>query len=334
MAEEPVKVPSGTVSIPGLGKVKSVYFYGGVAVVGVLAIVYYRSHQAGTSSTSTTPASSSTGTIGASDPYPSDGSVGNASDPNSVDPFTGVTYGDEATGYGSGGFGAGYGGGVGGLSTTSPNTGPGTFTTNGDWSQYAISYLVGQGMDSSTVTNDLGLYINGQPVTSAQEQVINDAIAIAGTPPVSGPGNHPPSINVAGSKTGTTKVVSVPNLKGMTTTAAVAKLKSVGLVAGAHATEAGTVNGQTPGPGVSVPKGSKVDLSVAPTGTNHGGNPPHLVKVPAVVGQSVSAAKATISKAGLTARVSGNRTSGTINSQTPGAGKSVISGSVVDLGVK
>lgn len=55
----------------------------------------------------------------------------------------------------------------------------------------------------------------------------------------------------------------VPELKGLTVSNAVAELVSKGLVAGPH-NDTGTVNGQTPGVGKVVARGSTVDISVTP----------------------------------------------------------------------
>jgi PASTA domain len=60
------------------------------------------------------------------------------------------------------------------------------------------------------------------------------------------------------------------------------------------------------------------------------------VKVPAVEGNRVETANAKLKKAGLVSHLSGPRTGGTayyVNSQTPGAGTMVASGSTVDLGI-
>jgi len=197
-----------TVKVPGIGQTKKIYVYAGVAAVGVFGIMWWRSRQSGssaaTSSASSAPASTDlTGSTG--DPYPPDGTTGNPSDPYSTDPSTGMTYGDEQAGYG--GYGSPYDTGYYDASTagggsTGPS-GPGGFTSNAQWSQYAEQYLIQTlGMGSATVGNALGKYITGQPVTADQEQIINDAVSVAGYPPVSGPGNYPPSIRVSGSKTG------------------------------------------------------------------------------------------------------------------------------------
>lgn len=199
---------SGNIRVPGVGEVKKGYALAGVAAVVVL-IIYTRSSggsglpsflggSTSTSGSGTAAATTPTATYSqygssSGDPFPWDGTTGNPSDPYSMDPNTGVTYGDEGnvsgTSYGGGGSGGGSGG----------SGGP-PFGTNAEWSQYAIAQLTGQGMNATTVTNALGSYIAGQPVDTAQEQTINDAIAVAGQPPVSGPGGYPPAIHVSGGK--------------------------------------------------------------------------------------------------------------------------------------
>lgn len=227
---------SGSVKVPGIGSVPKLAAYGGVAVVGVLAVIWYRDHKASSAAAAT---GSSAATVAAgNDPYPPDGTTGNPDDPYSTDPATGQTYGDESVGYAGtadeGGTGEDSGitgdafpwdgttgnpndpysmdpstgdtyGDEGEISGTGTggNTGPGTFTTNAAWSQYAQSYLTGTvGLDAETVSAALGAYIEGQPVTTAQQSIINQAIAYAGQPPVTGTNGYPPSINVSGSSSG------------------------------------------------------------------------------------------------------------------------------------
>lgn len=197
----------GTVDLPGVGKVKKTYALAGGGIVLVLAIVYLRKKSSSSSSSGTTGA--------AAGMYPPDGTTGNPQDPYSVDPATGQTYGNEASGaYGTGSYGAGSSyGGVAADTTTPTGNQPGPpFADNAAWSQYAIAQLTGQGMDSVTVTGALGAYLAGQQVSPAQESIINDATAVALQPPVTGPGGYPPSIRVSGSKSGVTS--SAPGLPG------------------------------------------------------------------------------------------------------------------------
>jgi hypothetical protein len=202
-------------------------------ILGVLgAIWWYRTRH--------TPAAPAAAAA-AADPYPPDGSTGDETDPDSTDPATGQTYGDEAGVTGAGGAasidpypwdgttgdagdpysmdpqtGATYGD-TGTAGTTAPGGPP--FSSNAAWSQYAIGYLTGTaGLNARTVTTALGAYLDGKPVTAAQEDIINDAIGIAGKPPVSGPGGFPPSIHVTGTKTGGRTTADNP-VKGLKVTA-------------------------------------------------------------------------------------------------------------------
>jgi hypothetical protein len=225
---------SGTVQVPGVGKLPKAAVGGGLAVVGYAIYKYRKDNAAGG------PAAAAAG----GDPYPPDGSTGDPSNLYSTDPATGITYGDEQLGYGAGGTG-----GIGAANQLDPYPWDGTtanaadpysmdpatgttygnegnfgssnvgsqaangppFTSNAAWSQYAINYLTATlGLDPGTVSGAIGAYIAGRPVTAAQEATINEAIAVAGPPPVSGPNNFPPSINVSGSKTGGTAVAHNP----------------------------------------------------------------------------------------------------------------------------
>ena len=183
------------IDVPGVGRVPKTAVYGGVAVVTLLVILHYRSVGA-------SPATASAAGAGA---YPPDGTVGNPADPNSVDPTSGITYGNE--GIGSGAVTSAYGlgggsGGSGGSDSSGGQQGP-PFTDNAAWSQYAENYLTSTvGEDAGTVSSALGAYLAGQPVTPAQRDIIDQAVGFAGNPPVTGPGGYPPSIRLASQPTG------------------------------------------------------------------------------------------------------------------------------------
>jgi hypothetical protein len=120
------------------------------------------------------------------DAYPWDGTYSNTSDPYSMDPATGQTYGNEGT--------------TGTSAGVTTGTGGPPFTTNAQWSQYVIQYFTADNFsDLAGMTTAIGNYLAGQAVTSLQQGYINDATAIAGQPPVAGPGNYPPSIRTSGS---------------------------------------------------------------------------------------------------------------------------------------
>lgn len=231
---------SGDVDIPKVGKFPKVAVVGGVA--GVIGLIIWQNHKNGQAAPAASP-------LGTGDPYPSDGTTGDPNDPYSLDPTTGVTYGDEAatgagTGYGGydvglgGGSGGGYGisavtdsypwdgtysnpndpysmdpgsgqtygneGAVGtsqGITSGTPSGPP--FSTNAQWSQYVLSYFSASD-NLQALTDAIGLYLAGQTVTAAQQALINDATAVAGPAPVSGPNGYPPSIKTAGSTGGVT----------------------------------------------------------------------------------------------------------------------------------
>lgn len=217
----------GDIKIPGTnGKVPKAAAAGGLVLTFALIWRYRTTHQ------------NSSTAAAAPGQYPADGTTGNPDDPYSTDPATGTTYGDEASGgnlAATGGVsGAGqagdafpwdgtynqpgdpnsldsnsgltYGndtgplGGASGGSGGSGQAGP-PFSTNAQWSQYAIAQLSST-VSQKNLTSALGLYLNGQKVTAAQKQLIDDAIAIAGQPPVAGHGGFPPSINAGEPSTG------------------------------------------------------------------------------------------------------------------------------------
>lgn len=182
-APPPGHAGKGHLNIPGIGKLPTWAVLGGVAAVLVLILRHRSSSSSAAAGTSTDPA----GNVGV------------------IDPATGYVYGSPedtaglatsaavSTPSGSGGSGGSVGDQV--------SNGP-PFTSNAAWSQYAVSVLEGNGYDAGTVTAALGLYLNGQPVTTAQQGDINAAIAVANYPPVAGPNGQPPGINVAGSVAG------------------------------------------------------------------------------------------------------------------------------------
>jgi hypothetical protein len=263
---------SGDVTIPGTHgkKVPKALAIGGVAVVGVLAAVWWRNNHSATG-TSTGAAATVTDSAGnvCSAVNPATGFCpGTAEDTNALN----------GTLNGAGGFGDGSGGDS-IIGTTTPDqvtNGP-PFTTNAAWSQYAVATLEASdsAIDTGALTDALGAYLNGGQVTAAQHVLINDALAVAGSPPVTGANGFPPSINVAGSisggGTGTTVVkVRVPNVVGMRTAEqAEPAIKAAGLVpslgGGFDAHAVNYVNSQTPAANTLVNQGSTVRLGSSRT---------------------------------------------------------------------
>lgn len=90
----------------------------------------------------------------------------------------------------------------------SPPTGPGGgastppagsgFTTNAQWSQAVISYMTSAGVvaDPAMLSGALGKYIAGQPVSSVEQSLVHQAIAVQGYPPVAGATGYPPAVRV------------------------------------------------------------------------------------------------------------------------------------------
>lgn len=177
----------GTITIPGIGKLPTWAVVGGIGLVGVLIIMHNRK-----------AASSSTGAAAAGTETDSAGNVG------TIDPATGFVYGSAEDTAALGGTAAAGGDAIsgGGASVGDQVTSGPPFTSNAAWSQYAVSILETSGYDPGTVTGELGLYLAGSPVTAAQRDDINAAIAVAGLPPVAGTNGMPPSINVTGSVAG------------------------------------------------------------------------------------------------------------------------------------
>jgi hypothetical protein len=151
----------GKVKLPGIGEVPKAAVWIGGAVVATAVVLYYRHQSAGG------------GAADQTDAFLPDGSI--------VDS--------------PGGDGGGGGGGGGG---DGPHEGP-PFTTNALWDQYVTAYLTNIiGLKRATVSAALAPYLAGAAVTVAQKDIIQQAIAAGGTPPVAGLHGHPPAITVKG----------------------------------------------------------------------------------------------------------------------------------------
>jgi hypothetical protein len=193
--------PSGTVKIPGFGQVKKrTAQIGAVAAVAlVVGYIYVRNRKGSAASSA---AAGGTVTDAA-------GNVCSALDPNSNycpgSPQDQAYYSNQS-GVLPGGSGSGIvgydqqGNPIYASSTPAPVIGPGSFINNAQWAQYAEQAMGSDGSD--TIAAALGKYITGGEVTTAQVTTIDEAIAIAGYPPVPGPGGKPPSINQVGDKSG------------------------------------------------------------------------------------------------------------------------------------
>lgn len=71
------------------------------------------------------------------------------------------------------------------------------YATNGQWVQAVVEYMVTHGLteEPSQLSSALGKYVTGAPATDTDVDLIQQAIAAQGYPPVNGPGGYPPAIN-------------------------------------------------------------------------------------------------------------------------------------------
>jgi hypothetical protein len=210
-------------------------------------------------------------------------------------------------------------------SSSGPITGPGSYVNNAEWAQASESYIVQNepNADPAIVGAALGAYIEGQPVSSSQKTIIEQAIAFEGLPPVPGTNGDPPNINENGGTGGTTTTkVVVPKVTGLSESGAVNKLQQVGLTAKINGT--GTIVSQTPAAGAKVDKGSNVDLHAVTKSTTK----PVKKTIPNVVGKTAAQGEDELKRYGFTVGVNG---SGFIVSQTPRGGTQANTGSRVDI---
>lgn len=209
--EGTVKTPLGTVPKKQAALV-------GAGLVGILGVAWYRSKKSaqtatasGTDTTNLDPSiyDTSTGQTWASEglgPY--------GQDPNGGQFDSSSFTGGQVIGYDGSGQPV-YGPAGGSFGTPTPNSGPGTFTSNAQWTQYVEDYLINTlGQNPVTVSEAIGKYIGGRPVDDAEVSIINQATAAGGLPPTAGATGNPPGFNhVAGSSGGTLAHNPVSGLK-------------------------------------------------------------------------------------------------------------------------
>lgn len=152
----------GTVTLPGVGKVKKVYVIGALAATAaILGYAYYRRSKAAPADT--TPAVADT----------------------PVDDSTGLGY--TPTSAGGGGSTNPYGYDIYGNPIPAPvagSTGTGGVTaTNTDWSSAAIAVLEQTGMTEATAATAISAVLGGLGVTSDQEAAFLRAVGTLGDPP-------------------------------------------------------------------------------------------------------------------------------------------------------
>lgn len=282
----PAKPAAGTIDIGGHKVKKSTAYLAGAAGAGVIVIAVMRKRSAASA------AAASTASALVTDP------AGNQC--ATLDPATGYcpgtaadTAAQQAAAVGSSAdyADAGGGGGGSGYYYTPPTTGTsGTgsavpaFQDNASWGQYVETALGSNGSDA--IAAAIAKYLSGQPVTEAQQTTIEEAIALANTPPVTGTNGDPPSMTLlsAPASTGTTSTTSttgtgttsaapvmvrVPNIVSDSAVNASSALQSVGLLMSpepaAVAGKTHVITGQTPKAGASAAKGSTVTITYKTT---------------------------------------------------------------------
>lgn len=75
----------------------------------------------------------------------------------------------------------------GGSDGTDDNTDSTLPTTNEQWQRRAVQILVGRGYEPTAVDRAISAYLGGEPLTTIQRAIINEAILLIGPPPVSPP---------------------------------------------------------------------------------------------------------------------------------------------------
>ena len=137
------------VNVPKIGKVKKVYVWGAIGVVG--AYVAWRWYSAGAAGSGET-------------------------EDATADVGDGV-----ATG------GAGAAGGSGNVQYAGSTTDTDAIDTNAEWTQKAVELLSNAGYNATTVYAALGDYLSGAPLTATEQTIVRAALAAVGAPPVGGP---------------------------------------------------------------------------------------------------------------------------------------------------
>jgi len=177
----------------------------------------------------------------------------------------------------------------------------------------AAGFKVGSvGTTQTTNAADVGKVVAQDPPANAQAR----------------PGS-PINIVVSGGQ----KLISVPNVTGMTEADAQSALKAAGLTAqstsgSSQTVPKGTVISQAPSAGEQVPSGTSVGITVS--------SGPGNTAVPDVIGQSQSQASDALNAAGLGVKVSTANNSapqGQVYSQSPAAGTLVAPGTSVTIHV-
>lgn len=131
----------------------------------------------------------------------------------------------------------------------------------------AAGNITPTGLDSNTLGTLASMGLLGNTSGTSTAGIAGPAGPTGATGPAGPTGATGPQGPQGPPGTGGIGTVTVPNVKGMSASAAKVKLASVGLIAGSEGKNGGSakVNSQTPGPGTKVKVGSTVDLGVVQT---------------------------------------------------------------------
>jgi hypothetical protein len=199
----------GTINLFGKKvKTQTVLLGAGSVIVVAVGIGYYRSKKAASSAAAANAATTSANDIDPATGFPS-------GSPQDEAALAGMSEGDLGLG-GNTSTGAGEIIGYDGVGNPIYAAGTtsivGGFTSNAQWGQAAEQYLGSNGSDA--IAAAIAKYLSGQPVTSDQVTLVQEAIAVEGNPPVAGTNGNPPGYltapPAAGTPTGGTGTTTPP----------------------------------------------------------------------------------------------------------------------------
>lgn len=182
-----------------IGGMDKKYVYGGLAIGGiVIAVVYFRSKSQSSASNSTGTVTDPAGNVCAALSPSSGYCPGTAEDLAYAGNTAGLVGSDNASYVGGQIIGYDqYGNPIYSSNSGQGNNGPGTFTNNSNWVQACVTYITDAdpNANAGTILTVLGLYINGEDIGSdANRNIVEQAIAAEGYPPVAGSSGNPPGI--------------------------------------------------------------------------------------------------------------------------------------------
>lgn len=247
------------VTLPVIGKQKKGVVVGvGVGVVAIAGFMIYRSKKAKSSA-------ATAGTTPSSNSATASNSYGYGTGPGAY-PQGYYGYGETQGYYGYGALGSGsYGSYPGYYGYGTPTPPIESIATNAQWAQAAETQLGQEQYDPHTVTNALGAYLTGAPLTNNEVDIARAAIALEGYPPQPGTNGYPPAFHHTGTPGGgaggghpKSVKVTVPDVLGLPFRQANKKVRDAGLKVQQDGT--GHVIQESPIAGSRVDKGSTVNL--------------------------------------------------------------------------